>query len=112
MSEKQSPTNLASTGEAPALLASDAVVVYDPKDGRVRHLHHSLVFEGGHRAEPESLRRTALEQARRLGCAVDGLATLHVRDFVPPTGPLCVDLARHVLVSLSLPAAARVRLRP
>jgi len=37
----------AAAGKVPTLQSVDAIVVYDPKDGRVRHIHQVLVFKGG-----------------------------------------------------------------
>ena len=100
----QESEGIQSTGEMPAIASSDAVAVYDPRDGRVMHMHHVITFQGGHRFDESHQERDALEYARRLGCRVEGLATLRVRDFRPRHNRCFVDLKRKVLVELPLPA--------
>lgn len=101
-----------STGDMPAVASMDAVAVFDPEDGRVVHLHHVLTFKGAKRTTVEQQQKHALDYARRLGCKVEGLATLHVPDFQPAAGRCCVDLERKVLVEMPVPPAIRKRLRP
>jgi hypothetical protein len=100
-----------STGDMPAVLAIDAVAVYDTANGRVVHLHQVITFEGANRASPDEQVRHALEYAHRLRGTTERLATLHVADFKPIRGHCRVDLARQVLVEEPLPAAILKKLR-
>lgn len=108
--QKKQQEHFVAAGDAPKMTSSEAVVLFDPRDGRVVHVHHSIVLEGGTRSEPEEMCRRAVTHARGLGCATDGLETLHVADYVPSPTPLVVDVGRRVLVRLPLPAGVRGRL--
>ena len=54
-----------------------ACVLYEPDSGQIRHIHHTLVLDGGHNpsdADAESMARASLE---RRGRAHSHLAVLH-----------------------------------
>ena len=90
-------SQIQSAGKVAPLASIDAVVLYDPRDGTVMHLHHAITFEGARRGNQK---RQAIEAARRLGCKVDGLKLLHVRDFVPSAHEYRVDVERQELVAM------------
>lgn len=95
---------LQSVGVVPAVAGIDAVALYDPKDGRVVHMHHTITFEGAERRrDREGCRRTAVESARRLGREVDGLEMLFVPDFEPSNQAYKVDLDSSRLIAIPLP---------
>jgi len=92
-----------SAGSVPAIASIDAIALYDPSDGRVVHMHHVITFEGVKRQNSKEQERNAMESARRLGCGVDGLNVLHVRDFRPTGKAFRVDLEKQELVEAPLP---------
>ena len=70
-----------SAGSAPAVSAIDVTFLYDPRDGRVFHVHHVITLEGAQRRNPAEQQRRAEESALRLGVPVENLEVLHVADF-------------------------------
>jgi hypothetical protein len=76
-----------------------ACVLYEPDSGQIRHMHFTLVLQGGHDpsdAESEAMARASLE---RRGKPHAHLATLHVaHDAVKPDRRYRVDVASKRLV--------------
>ena len=91
-----------SAGSVPAIASIDAIALYDPRDGRVVHMHHVITFEGAKRRNVKEQERNAMESARRLGCGVDGLNVLHVPNFQPTSKAFQVDLEKQVLIEAPL----------
>ena len=92
---------LQSAGVVPAVAGIDAVAIYDPKDGRVVHMHHAITFEGAEmRRDRETQCRRALESVRQLGLELEGLEVLHVPDFEPSDKIYRVDLKTGSLVGV------------
>lgn len=89
-------------GIAPAVVSVDAVAIYDPKDGRVVHLHHAIRFEGVKASSPDTLRKRAVEAANQMGRETEKLAVLHVPNFEPSGDMYRVDLKRQRLVGEQL----------
>jgi hypothetical protein len=87
----------------PAVKSADIVALYDPVDGRVAHIHQSIILEGADRRSPEESERRAFDLAQRLGNNIDGLRALFVPDFRPGATAYRVDLEKHMLVELELP---------
>jgi hypothetical protein len=85
------------------VVAVHTVAFYRPSDGRVEHVHQSVVLEGGAMTTREEAERRAADAARRAGHAVEGLSTLYLDRAAPP-GRLNVDLDRNELVPISPPA--------
>ena len=92
---------LQSAGVVAAVAGIDAVLIYDPKDGRVVHMHHSITFEGAEkRRDPETQCLRALEAARHLAHDTDGMEVLHVPDFEPSDQVYTVDPKSRKLVGV------------
>jgi hypothetical protein len=90
-----------SDGDTPSVAWVDVTAIYDPRDGRVVHLHHVITAAGATRRTPDDQQRTALEAAARLGVDVEGLELLHVSDFYPTAGKAYgVDVSVRRLVEL------------
>ncbi len=69
------------TGAGPRPVATHAIAIYDPRDGRIHHMHHVTVFEGAKVREKHLLEEEAMAHARRMGHDLSGLKVLHVSDF-------------------------------
>jgi hypothetical protein len=87
------------------------VVLFRPSDGKVIHLHQSVVLEGGRMITREDAERRAVESARRMGHDVESLSTLYLDRPAPP-GQLAVDLNRNELVSAQSPPGLASARRP
>ena len=96
----------ASAGDVPALQSVDAIVIYDPEDGRVRHIHHVFVLYGGTPFDRRTAEKAALVEAEALGHRVSSLKLLHVPDFRDVRATYRVDVAKQVLVRI--PRSTRV----
>jgi len=88
----------AAAGKVPALQSVDAIVVYDPKNGRVRHIHQVLVFKGGNAFVRLAAEKEALSQAEALGHRTASLRTLHVPDFREIGALYRVDVEKQTLI--------------
>ena len=98
MITKRSGSFIQSAGDAPAVASVDVAVLYDPRDGRVAHMHHIIALEGAERRTREEHQESAREAALRLGCDIEGLEMLHVTDFQPTGKTYRVDLRSRALV--------------
>lgn len=88
-----------SGGTAPSIHTRHIVAVYDPADGRVRHLHHVLIFEGGRQVERASAEAEAMDNARQCGLDTAALRAIYVGDALPDEpGALRVDVGTGRLV--------------
>jgi hypothetical protein len=58
--------------------ASKVCVLYDPKDGRVVHVHGVTVIPGGKPVSEAEVEQRAIAHAKALGRVVHGLKSLHV----------------------------------
>ena len=85
-------------GKAPKISKIQNIAVYDPKDGRIIHMHRAVIFEGAHGRALESAERDALEQARRIGHDTSALKTLAHDGHLAP-GRLSIDLKKNAIVS-------------
>lgn len=90
-------------GDAPAITSVDAVALYDPRDGRVVHMHHVVMFEGAEAQDRERQERNAMEAARALVKNVDELKVLHVPNFQLMGKAFRVDVKALRLVEISPP---------
>ena len=79
----------------------DLTVVYDPKDGRVVHTHHTVTWRGGEHPSREEQERAATEHAKaESGLAPERVAVLHTDPRkVDPEALLRVDLETQSLVA-------------
>ena len=85
-------------GKAPKISQVHHIAVYDPKDGRIFHMHRTVIFEGAPGHALQNAERLALEHARNIGHDVASLKTLAVQGHVEP-GHLQVDLQKNTIVS-------------
>jgi hypothetical protein len=92
-----------SVGPAPAVVSIHAVALYDPKNGRLAHMHHVVTLEGAPQHQPNVHERNAREHAGRLGHDVKTLHALHVLNFQPSRTPLRVDVQKQALVEAPAP---------
>src|SRR6188472_1337551 len=92
-----------SVGEGPVVASIDAIALYDPKDGRVVHMHHVVTFEGITAQDREAQRQNALDLARKFGHKVVDLQVLHVPNFQPTGKAYRVDLAKKALIAMPFP---------
>jgi hypothetical protein len=58
--------------------ASKVCVLYDPKDGRVVHVHGVTTMPGGKDVDRDELEQRATRHAKALGRSVEGLKSLHL----------------------------------
>jgi hypothetical protein len=85
------------------------VAIYEPADGRVVHMHHVVICEGGKSISPQQAESEAVEQARRRGHDTARLETLLVRDHPERhRGRFRVDLASKTLVLLDPPVRPQI----
>ncbi len=99
-----------SGGAAPRIAATHNVALFDPRDGRIVHMHHVVVFAGGKPVTPQQAESEAVAIARRRGHKVDRLELLTVAGPLPrEKGRFRVDLARRALVPLEDPLRRRGR---
>jgi hypothetical protein len=110
MTTERTGSFIQSAGSAPAVSSVDVTALYDPRDGRVIHMHHFIVLEGAERRTREEQQRSARESALRLGCNVEGLEVLHVADFQPTGKTYRVDLEARALVET--PVTPRKPVKP
>ncbi|MFD7102327.1 hypothetical protein [Streptomyces celluloflavus] len=84
-----------SAGNGPLVSLTHTVAVYDPaSDGRVVHLHHVVVLEGGKTVGREEVEQEALGKAREKGHDVGRLRLQYLDVPLPEgRGVLCVDAA-------------------
>ena len=87
-------------GETPKLESIYAVALYDPKDGKIRHMHHVITLENASKTDPQLLERDAIANAKRVGHNTDGLKALHVPNFGDPTSMYRVDVERKTLIKM------------
>jgi len=93
-----SRATIQSAGTVPAIDGIHAVALYDAKDGRICHMHHTVTFTGVPKRTAEEHERHARAHAEKMGHKVAGLTTLHIPDFRPFAKHYRVDLKQKVLV--------------
>ena len=97
-----SKPHFTTTGVAPRIVRFEAFAFHDSK-GRIHHMHHSIVLEGGEPRPVEQTLEEVREHARTLGNDVSNLQVLHVKESFNPAVPHRVDVERGVLVELAPP---------
>lgn len=70
------------TGNVPDVKAVQAIAFHDA-DGRIHHIHHVIVLEGGRSVNHEALMREAKDQARSLGVDISASSSVSVRAAYP-----------------------------
>jgi hypothetical protein len=95
-------------GPAPRVARVEAIAFHDAA-GRIRHMHHWIVFEGAVPRRYEQMLEQARVEARNLGTDVSRLRELRVTRPFNPNVPHQVDVKRGVLVELKPPARPTAR---
>jgi hypothetical protein len=72
--------------------ASKVCILYDPKDGRVVHVHGVTTMQGGKNVSHAELEQRAMTHAKAFGRSVEGLKSLHLPpSAIPQHGGLRVN---------------------
>jgi hypothetical protein len=87
-------------GEIPRLDSIYALALYDPKDGKIRHMHHVITLENASKTDPQLLEKDAIANAKKLGHNTDSLKVLHLPNFEDPTSVYRVDVERKTLIKI------------
>lgn len=88
--------------------ASKVCILYDPKDGRVVHVHGVTTLQGGREVSHPELEQRAMTNAQALGRSVEGLKALHLPlSALRQPGALKVNANGTGLVPSQAPATAR-----
>ena len=88
-------------GKVPSLRSVYSIVIYEPKDGTIRHLHHTMVFDKSFNIDANKIEKEARSYAQKLGHKIEGLRILHIRDNKDFKGMYKVDVEKQVLVKIS-----------
>ncbi|MDX1501386.1 MAG: hypothetical protein R3325_03410 [Thermoanaerobaculia bacterium] len=62
----------------PEIEACDTVVIYDERSGAIRHTHNVFTWRGATHPTREEIEKEAMEEARRAGVELRGVATLRI----------------------------------
>jgi hypothetical protein len=100
--------NFISVGPAPRVTRFEAIAFHDAA-GRIRHMHHWIVFEGAEPRRYEQMLEEARAGAHKLGTDVSRLRALRVTRPFNQTVQHKVDVKRGVLVELKPPARPTAR---
>ncbi len=65
-------------GRAVSDESSKVCILYDPRDGRVVHVHGVTALQGGRSISEDELEQRAKSRAAAIGRSVSGLKTLHL----------------------------------
>lgn len=103
MSTRRGGSMIQSAGNTPEIRSVNVTVLYEPRDGRVVHMHYAIELEGAEPRTPEQQQQSARESAQHLGCNIDGLEVLHVADFEPSAMTYRVDLQTRTLIERASP---------
>src|SRR5919197_4142104 len=93
--------NYARSGNAPKLKSVYAISLYDPKDGRIHHMHHVLNMEGSTPMDPKQVEDNVIAMAKKIGHDVDKLKVLHTPDLQDLSGNFKVDVEKKSLVKVT-----------
>jgi hypothetical protein len=89
------------TGKTPNLESIYAISLYDPKNGKILHMHHVLNMEHSSNIEPQQLEKDVVAFAEKLGHNVKRLKVLHTHDLQDMTLNYRVDVNKKTLVKVS-----------
>jgi hypothetical protein len=87
-------------GKTPRLESIYAIAVYNPKDGKIHHMHHVITLENASKADPQLIERDAIANAKKIGHNTDSLKVLHIPNFEDPTSKYRVDVERKTLIKM------------
>lgn len=88
--------------------SSKVCVLYDPKDGRVIHVHGVTILPGGEKVSDAELLERTIAHAKALGRSVQELKSLHLPlSVIGQPGTLKVDAKGTGLVASRAPARMR-----
>jgi hypothetical protein len=100
MIEHQENDFFVQAGKAPKLESIYVVAIYDPEDGKIRHMHHVITLENASKADRQLIEREAIANARKLGHNTDSLKVLHIPNFEDPSSKYRVDVERKALIKM------------
>ena len=100
MTEHQKNDFFIQAGKTPKLESIYAVAVYEPKDGKIRHMHHVITMENASKVDPQLVEREVIANARKLGYNMDNLKVLHIPNFKDPRSKYRVDVERKTLIKM------------
>ena len=95
----------AETGRTPRIKEVQAVALYDAK-GKIHHMHHVVVLEGGRSVDRDSMMQEAKAHAKMMGRAVEKLKALYVPQVANPMKMHRVDVKKQALVEIEPPTPA------
>jgi hypothetical protein len=88
--------------------ASKVCVLYDPKDGRVVHVHGVTIMHGAKQISQSEMEQRAMAHAKALGRSVEGMKLLHLPlSAIRQPGGFKVNANGTGLVPSHAPAPAR-----
>lgn len=88
--------------------SSKVCVLFDPKDGRIVHVHGVTTLDGATEVSESELETRAVAHAKAFGREVAGLKTLHVPvSAIRQPGPLKVNAAGDGVVQTGAPVRGR-----
>jgi hypothetical protein len=100
--------NFVTIGQAPRIARVEAIAFHDGA-GRIRHIHHWIVFEGATRRPYEEVLKEARTEAHNLGTDVSRLRELRITKPFNPAAQHKVDVKRGVLVEVKVTARPAAR---
>jgi hypothetical protein len=93
--------NYVQVGNVPKLKSVYAISLYDPKDGKIHHMHHVLNMEGSSPMDPKQVEDNVIAMAKKVGHDVDKLKVLHTPDLKDLSGNFKVDVEKKSLVKVT-----------
>jgi pantoate kinase len=97
---EQAPPTVVASGDAPRLIGTKVVALFDANSGRIHHLHTTYVYEGAKEPSDEELVERAARHARRLGHEPEELES--IVSVEPRHGllPHRIDITTNTFVAL------------
>jgi glycogen debranching enzyme len=86
----------AQAGNVPKLKSVYSISLYDPKNGKIHHMHRILNMEGSSPIDPQQVEKNVIAAAKRLGHDVEKLRVLHAQDLQDISGSYQVDLEKRL----------------
>jgi hypothetical protein len=95
---------LSNGGAVPKISDVHVVALYDPKNGRIRHVHTVTVFEGGRTINEKQAIEYARSHAADAGLKLENLEIKTSKDPTHGRVPHRIDLKSKEFVALPMPA--------
>ena len=93
----------AQVGNVPKLKSIDTIVLYDPENGKIHHMHRVLNLEGCSPLDPQEVEKNLILTAGKLGHNIEKLKILHTESLQDISGSYRVDIEKKTLIRLSEP---------